>query len=993
MDIRAIRERLADDTSWQVRFEAMKDLLALDVGKDDDLRREVLAIASDRLANDGDDDVRATAVDILVERGQWSDDLLRTLLHTLNDPHPKVVERALTRIGQGPPQVLAARIEDLFDVIGGAELRPAMSLVDHLVAIDQADRLADLADAGIVAGEPSLQVAAGRVTLRLPANHPRAGRLSEQLLEAIVAAGDGAHAARLADLYLAGGPSLVDGARVLLDTAGLPSHRRAAFLFLHGMHPTLQVLANEDPSRIVRLVANGVVETAVPFTLPSGTDSAVVLGLEAEPDGQFVGAYLWEGALWPYVGADWLAANIDDIVSLAEDVRGDLVPALVRGAADYGTPIVGLFALVGVDEALAVLDHQRNRNDVRIGEALLALTADDRYANDIAAATTEVLRYAVAALKGSDNWLRRKEAAEWITYRLSSLTASSYPNIQQALEEQLKADTDDDVKHQIKRALSELEVLGRQLKTQPLIEDLRGDDEEKALRAIDSLCELGTPDAHRSLVQEWIGWIAVHLRGVRTEYAAEKLRRQPDAVLPLLDALEQEVDWDLHRAELITAVAPRGTQDIVERIFLGEPIEDAQRLQVERVAERVAGARSRGRGPGSGTPDRHMAEEVVRDALDEVRQERQRVVDRRIARQLAEMSESRFFREDDATFERVRTQLRNFAVPVLGRRLIGEEDLETRESVARALGNLGSREAVDALTRAIVGEERTQTRRQALLESYYLDPAKRRSDAADTILEDAVREARRTLLILQAANVALFVAGLGLLVTGVLLIFFGDRDRADFVAPLLLGGGLGTLLLQQIRRPLVRIQHAMNKLVQLETAFTSFMWELNLNQTYIQSQYVARGVLDHHEVAGTIDRIERSVRLAMELVSRYGDELPGRLSPQLLRVYPSAGAPGDTIRLKGAWLSGSNGHGERMVAINHVPLKSVRVRSSGDDLEITLDDSVAGAGAGPVWLSVYVDGEETNALPFHLDRGGGGSITIPDELGADVAPTGRVENP
>jgi hypothetical protein len=80
-------------------------------------------------------------------------------------------------------------------------------------------------------------------------------------------------------------------------------------------------------------------------------------------------------------------------------------------------------------------------------------------------------------------------------------------------------------------------------------------------------------------------------------------------------------------------------------------------------------------------------------------------------------------------------------------------------------------------------------------------------------------------------------------------------------------GAFGGLIVQLIHDPLERIQRSIANLVQIETAFTSFIWELNLNNTYIQSQYVANGKLSDESIESTIRRIDDSLNLTMNLVS------------------------------------------------------------------------------------------------------------------------------
>ena len=98
--------------------------------------------------------------------------------------------------------------------------------------------------------------------------------------------------------------------------------------------------------------------------------------------------------------------------------------------------------------------------------------------------------------------------------------------------------------------------------------------------------------------------------------------------------------------------------------------------------------------------------------------------------------------------------------------------------------------------------------------------------------------------------------------------------------------GLVGLVIQILREPLARIQNAVTRLVQVETAFTSFIWELNLNGTYIQSQYVAEGVLKDEHIARTVGRIESAMHLAMDLVARYAEDGTIASIPRLSAIFP-----------------------------------------------------------------------------------------------------------
>ncbi len=251
---------------------------------------------------------------------------------------------------------------------------------------------------------------------------------------------------------------------------------------------------------------------------------------------------------------------------------------------------------------------------------------------------------------------------------------------------------------------------------------------------------------------------------------------------------------------------------------------------------------------------------------------RELVVRRRIVRMLSEMSDERFFVGEGRLHSSILAELRNHAIPVLAGRLPEEDDVEVRESSARLLARVGGREAVAAITRAMGGEERTRKFRQELLATYYLDPSKKRGEQAAQILEGAVSESKRTMRVLQGLNILVFAAGLLVIGAGITAALVGDEMASRVLGMLAAVGTLGGLIVQLIHNPLDRIQGSVARLVQIETAFTSFVWELNLNSTYIQSLYVADGKLSDESIAKTVGRIEQAMELTMKLVCQYGGD-------------------------------------------------------------------------------------------------------------------------
>jgi hypothetical protein len=308
---------------------------------------------------------------------------------------------------------------------------------------------------------------------------------------------------------------------------------------------------------------------------------------------------------------------------------------------------------------------------------------------------------------------------------------------------------------------------------------------------------------------------------------------------------------------------------------------------------------------------------------------------------------------------------------VLVRLLPNETDTNIRENLARTLGNLGGREAVDALVRAVVEEEKKRNARQELLATYYLEPSKKQSEEAASILSGAVNEAKSTLRLLQRLNILVFVAGMVLLLVGGLTSLWSEDTATRLIGSMVGIGGLAGVIVQLIKNPLDRIQNAMANLVQIETAFTSFIWELNLNGTYIQSQYVAEGILTNDEIMQTVNRIENAMSLAMNLVAVYTEEGRQRLVTRINNLSPAAGDANSQIIVHGQHLHGDSSQKKDqagIIAINHTPIQPVNLSWKDDTVRFQLPSNAPGlqGGAGTIWVSLLIDGMETNSLPFHL---------------------------
>jgi hypothetical protein len=222
-------------------------------------------------------------------------------------------------------------------------------------------------------------------------------------------------------------------------------------------------------------------------------------------------------------------------------------------------------------------------------------------------------------------------------------------------------------------------------------------------------------------------------------------------------------------------------------------------------------------------------------------------------------------------------------------------------------------------------------------------------------------------------NVLVLVVGLLILIGG-LLFASQSTENAQRIAGILVGlGGFAGILIKMVTDPLNRIQNAMANLVQLETAFTSFIWELNLNGTYIQSQYVAEGILTEDDVAETVARIEDAMSLTLDQVAVYTDEGRQILVPHITSLSPVVGKPGTTIVIYGQYLMTDLGNGKDRqkvaVAINHIPITANDLSKERNIVEFQLPNTLPAGFNGEMntlWVSLVINGRETNSLPFQL---------------------------
>jgi hypothetical protein len=498
------------------------------------------------------------------------------------------------------------------------------------------------------------------------------------------------------------------------------------------------------------------------------------------------------------------------------------------------------------------------------------------------------------------------------------------------------------------------------------------------------------------VVDLWIQWI-VDIdsdKASLVRITADKIRSSPHAVTPLVNHLEQ--GWQPND-DFQTKVRNKFIKSIKNLDCLDDTFDRLLPKEKQKSLDRLEDWLSSIKNKPSNYLElinlefekkqadrRKLAENIIEVLVKERIDSYSLQVQKCIARQLANMSDDRFFdsnSNESEEYDKIKEELRKHAVPALARRLPKESDIEIRESMARVLGNVGGTFAVDALAQAVVGEERTRTARQDLLAKYYLEPSKARSEEAASILKSAVEEAKKTLWMQQRLNIVTFGAGIILLVGGTVMSIISD-DYAKRVTSSLVGlGGLAGVITQFVSKPLNRIQNAMSNLIQAETAFTSFIWELNLNGTYIQSQYVARGILSNEEIAQTVDRIENSMNLTMDLVSEHLNSENQGVFPRLKSLVPPISEVDKTITIYGQNLKKKDAN--RLIAINHRLIEPESIISWNENavkFKIPSTSSSIGTEQGSVWVSLFVDGIESNVLPLQVIKNPSLPIIKPDNI-------------
>ncbi|MCB9135418.1 MAG: hypothetical protein H6636_08325 [Anaerolineales bacterium] len=509
-------------------------------------------------------------------------------------------------------------------------------------------------------------------------------------------------------------------------------------------------------------------------------------------------------------------------------------------------------------------------------------------------------------------------------------------------------------------------------------ENLYADERTTAIFKMGEESTLGSREAIRELVEQWVKWIRDDKEPHLVEFTAETLRFNRFSVLALIEQLgKKTVPHNLIRDpqeirqlnRKWETAAQNGSRIAKYEILAVDWCKEKFRLLNELELHELDQWLSLREEDDPHNPSAELVELVIesRKVIQNDFAKNLRVR-QRIARQLADMSDPGYFEDQDATWQRIRKELRKHAVPVVARLLRTEDDPEIRESMGRMLGYTGGQEAIDTLVLAVIGDEKKRTERQDLLTEHYLEPARDRSQQAANILQGAIDEAKQTIRILQTMNIATLIVGLSIVVVGILISMTNESPGLQALGGLSSVGGFGWVIFQLVNAPLDRIQNAMANLVQLETAFINYIWELNLNGTYIQSRYVSEGKLQSDEIKSTTERIEKSMQLTMNLVARHTEEGTHQQVTRINKIEPAAGSSKEEITLHGQYLVGDikqkkerNG----MVGINH-QLASSKCIAAWDEYQVKVKLSEISLANGVIWISLFVDGMETNALPYHV---------------------------
>jgi hypothetical protein len=665
--------------------------------------------------------------------------------------------------------------------------------------------------------------------------------------------------------------------------------------------------------------------------------------------------------------------------SIAEEVRERVILALEDCVRTYGLGLEALSAIGGIERLRSFISNSSGPNKV-IGDYLIKNQAvlDQLWQKD-QNTKDAVLKFLLPLLQETKDIDSSSAAdvADWLQRNAETIPDNNYS----AVIKELQVSDNDQPATRTKKDAALIEIRQNERRTlqKPLFAALDKGDADSQSEAVQKILQLQLREVTRDLVNKWICWVARGDRPSLTETTAEHLRMSPQAVLPLVDQVAKRLELDDDSKTEILLKLPPYCCKLTSSLY-PNLLKDVKGILVEEGSRESFLASLEGRL----TNIKHLKAQatamnwdldttigkIVVELFDEEITKREVKVRRCVLKLLADMSDERFF-DRKSDHDRMKKELSKHAIPAMAARLPKETDIELRESLARLLGNVGGREAIDALVWALVSDERARANRQELLARYYLEPSKQRSEEASKILSDAVIDARQTLVVLRYLNIVVFIVGILLLVIGTITALTSDELTTRLLGMLAGVGGLAGVLVEMIKNPLDRIQNAMADLVQIETAFTGFIWELNLNGTFIQSQYVTEGVLTDDEIGQTVKRIEDAMTLALDKVAVYTKVGQQRVISRIYDLTPAAGPPSSMVTIHGQHLAGDKTEKKEdtgILAIDHKPVRAENLEWKDQKVSFKLPNGFNGDEAfdGTIWISLLVDGMETNALPFNV---------------------------
>jgi hypothetical protein len=667
------------------------------------------------------------------------------------------------------------------------------------------------------------------------------------------------------------------------------------------------------------------------------------------------------------VAADWLAGKANGIakddnsavqtlralMDLADHFEGNQ-PEISRSASQASVNIWN----AGLEELLQESEQDGHATVERSGDSRDSKSQESmgEYIG-LKQGQTRTLRMVQRALRRCADPAMRLAASVWLekaTPRLARLEYQAYRRVADdlaAVTRDPKASNELKLHAQIALRALWIHLTAEGKRQHAVLTDDTA-TEDKMAKAIYELADrntLGSRDMVYKLVNTWAGWIRCNRNPRLVDLAAETIRYNRYAIPALLDAYasagndatdhESQKQVKLHIAKQLADMSDRNffedgedSEDREKRKAEYEFIcQDMQKLVVPFCVVRLA---KHGQlGPAGRENGNTVAASGPNDCG----------------------SGQRPKAENEAA----------------NRERLEQMDRGIREHLVRALANTGGREAVDAISRLVVGRERERQGNRARLDEYYLQPSKRRREQAAKILQGTIIESEKTLSLLRILNVLVFAVGLIALIIGLQMFLFGDASWQHWLGLVSAFGGAAGMITLLVWDSLDQIQNNTASLVEVETAFTGFIWQLNLNQTLIQSRYVNNGELVDDEIQQTSDRAERAMELTMNLVSTYTKEREPRLVTRIDRLEPGTGQAGLEIAVHGQYLmgdgqtTGAAGRGG-MVAIDHVPIDAGQEPGDwqANVVKFSLPDSFQ---PGTVWVSLFVNGMETNALPFQVE--------------------------